>query len=117
MENVNIIAPTKTQLSDTGGSEGYGIDKILSKYPGTDLLIKQDGATYYSNKISNHMDLEMTNETSHAIEKSDITEYSDANGASDCFTAAFAVSQLEGEILTGVDRDVSPLRAAARVDR
>merc|ERR1711990_639686 len=112
MENVDVVAPSATQLNSIlGDTEGNMDDKIndfMQKNPGMNLLVKKgsEGASFISNKNTDYMDQEMAklspvNETIElpAYKSSDFggrAKLIDSAGAGDCFTAAFAVGVLEG---------------------
>ena len=116
MENVDIISPNNTELNrildfEKNSSLDEKITVFMKRYPGTDMLFKRgaDGATYFANKQYHHMDASINNVEEGVY---DLTERSavnfdshegielvDTTGAGDCFTAAFAVAQLEDKTI------------------
>lgn len=107
LENVDVIAPTASQLNSIlGDIEGNVNDKInqfMQENPGMNLLVKKgsEGASFISNKSTSYMDMEMVKQTEAsdtvdqpAYKFSDFAgraELIDTTGTEDCFTAAFVV--------------------------
>lgn len=114
LENVDIVSPNNTELDriaiDFNGTLDEKVNHVMSLYPGLDMLFKEGskGPSYFSNKNTNYMDAEMKNETSGMLYEAigwpaySFADYEgraelvDTTGAGDCFTAAFAVGQLQG---------------------